>query len=312
MTTYEIVATMVTMEKRRLGKTDMDVSVLGFGGAEIGMEEVSPETVKTLLTSALDAGLNVIDTAECYGRSEELIGETVSDRRGDFYLFTKVGHPHGMESAANWSKDSILKSIERSLKRLKTDKIDIVHLHSCSESELRQGEVIDALQTAREKGQTRYIGYSGDSRAAQFAVECGAFDTLQTSINIADQEAIDLTLPLAREKNMGVIAKRPIANAAWKGGHKPIDSYHHEYYERLRKLNYEFLRHGDLENQIATALRFTLSLAGVHSAIVGTTKPERWKENARLLEAGPLSEAEVQAIRHRWDEFAPRTWIGQI
>ena len=300
------------MEKRRLGKTDMDVSVLGFGGAEIGYEKASRETVADLLNSALDAGLNVIDTAECYYGSEELIGDTVSERRNDFYLFTKCGHPHGMESGANWSKDSVLKSIERSLQRLKTDRIDIVQLHSCSESELRKGEVIDALQTAREKGHTRYIGYSGDSRAAHFAVECGAFDTLQTSINIADQEAIESTVPLAREKQMGVIAKRPIANFAWKTGHRPMDSYHHEYWERLRKLNYDFLSNFDQEKTIALALRFTLSVPGVHTAIVGTSKPERWQENSRLIEAGPLSEQEFQAIRRRWEEVAPRIWIGQI
>src|SRR6266568_2920282 len=118
-----------------------------------------------------------------------------------------------------------------------------------TESTLRKGEVIEALQTARGRGYTRYIGYSGDSRAAHFAVECGAFDTVQTSISIADQEAINLTVPLARERKMGVIAKRPIANAAWKTGHRPVDSYHHEYWERLRKLNYDFL-HGDLEKSI--------------------------------------------------------------
>jgi len=300
------------MEKRRLGKTNMDVSVLGFGGAEIGFESASLDAVEKLLKSALDAGLNVIDTGECYRGSEELIGQAVSDRREDFYLFTKCGHPHGMESSANWSQASLLQSIERSLGRLKTDRLDIVHLHSCSESELRKGEAIKALQTARERGYTRYIGYSGDSRAAHFAVECGAFDTLQTSISIADQEAIELTVPLAHEKQMGVIAKRPIANAAWKTGHKPIQGYHHEYWERLRKLNYEFLRNADLEKAIGIALRFTLTVPGVHTAIVGTKKPERWQENAQLLEAGPLSEAEFHAIRHRWEEYAPRIWIGQI
>src|SRR6266849_203624 len=302
----------MTMEKRRLGKTDMDVSVLGFGGSEIGYEKTSIETVAALLNGALDAGLNVIDTAECYYGSEELIGNAVSDRRDEFYLFTKCGHPHGMESAANWSRDSILQSIERSLQRLKTDRLDIVQLHSCSESELRKGEVIAALQTAREKGYTRYIGYSGDSRAAHYAVECGGFDTLQTSINIADQEAIDLTLPLAREKKMGVIAKRPLANTAWKTGHRPMDSYHHEYWQRLQKLNYDFLRSGDLEKTISIALRFTLSVSGIHTAIVGTKNPERWRQNAKLLEAGPLSEGEFQAIRNRWEEYAPRIWIGQI
>ena len=299
------------MEKRRLGKTDMDVSVLGFGGSEIGYEQASPETVAELLNSALDAGLNVIDTAECYHNSEELIGQAVSNRRKEFYLFTKCGHPHGFGEHADWSKESLLESIQRSLCRLKTDKIDIVQLHSSSEAELRKGEAIEALQVARDRGYVRYLGYSGDSQAARFAVESGAFDTLQASINIADQEAIDLTLPLAREKQMGVIAKRPIANAAWKTGHRPIDSYHHEYWQRLRKLNYDFL-HDDLKKSISIALRFTLSLPGVHTAIVGTKRPERWEQNAKLLEEGPLEEATFQKIRERWEECAPRTWIGQI
>ena len=289
----------------------MDASVLGFGGSEIGYEHASPETVAELLNSALDAGLNVIDTAECYHNSEELIGQAVSARRKEFYLFTKCGHPHGFGEHADWSKDSILKSIERSLDRLKTDRLDLVQLHSCSDAELRKGEAIDALQTARERGYTRYIGYSGDGHAARFAVETGAFDTLQTSINIADQEAIDLTLPLAREKQMGVIAKRPIANAAWKTGHRPIDSYHHEYWQRLRKLNYDSL-HSDLERSISIALRFTLSVPGVHTVIVGTKKPERWEQNAKLLEEGPLDEATFHKIRERWEECEPRTWIGQI
>jgi hypothetical protein len=99
------------MENRRLAKTDMDVSVLGFGGAEIGFENASPDGVEKLLKGALDAGLNVIDTGECYRDSEELIGRAVSDRREDFYLLTKCGHPHGMESSANWSQASLLESI---------------------------------------------------------------------------------------------------------------------------------------------------------------------------------------------------------
>src|SRR6266850_1876058 len=229
------------MEKRQLGKTDMQVSVLGFGGAEIGFQGATEETVERLLKGALDAGLNVIDTGECYEGSEELIGKTVANRRADYYLFTKCGHPRGVGSE-DWSPASLLESIERSLRRLRTDRLDLIQLHSCSEAVLRKGDAIAALQTAREKGYARYIGYSGDSNAARYAAECGAFDTLQTSINIADQEVIDLTLPIARQKNLGVIAKRPIANAAWKSGHKPIHSYQHEYWERLRKLNYDFVR----------------------------------------------------------------------
>ncbi len=289
----------------------MQVSVLGFGGAEIGNEESDAATVERLLGSALDAGLNVIDTAECYRASEELIGQTVGGRRDEFYLFTKCGHPHGVEGSANWSPASLLESIERSLGRLRTDRVDLVHLHSCPEAVLKKGDAIAALQTAREKGYTRYIGYSGDSHAARYAAECGAFDSLQISINLADQEAIDFVLPVARKKEMGVIAKRPIANAAWKTGHKPLNSYHQPYWDRLRKLNYPFLQSPDLAKSVALALRFTLTTPGVATAIVGTTKPERWEENARLIEAGPLSDEEYSQIREHWNDIAPRTWIGQ-
>lgn len=288
----------------------MKVSVLGFGGSEIGFEGAAPETVEKLLNSALDAGLNVIDTAECYEGSEELIGHAVSRRRTEFYLFTKCGHPRGVGSE-DWSPESLLETIERSLRRLQSDTLDLIQLHSCSEAVLKKGDAIGALQTARERGYARYIGYSGDGAAAKYAVTCGAFDTLQTSINIADQEAIDLTVPLAAERQMGVIAKRPIANAAWKAGHKPIDSYQHTYWSRLKKLDYDFIRGRDLHQSISRALRFTLSVPGVHTAIVGTKNPERWQENAELLREGVLPADQYDAIRERWDDIAPRTWVGQ-
>src|SRR5437660_52171 len=238
------------MEKRQFGNTDMQVTGLGFGGAEIGFEGATPDTVTRLLNGALDAGLNVIDTAECYPGSEELIGQTVSKRRKDFYLFTKCGHPDGYAAPDNWTPASILQSIQRSLKLLRTDRLDLIQLHSCSEEELRKGDVIAALKQARERGYARYVGYSDDSRAARYAVECGQFDTLQTSVSIADQEAIDRTLPIARQKNLGVIAKRPIANAAWRTGKKPDNAYHHTYWERLQKLQYDFLK-GDVKQAVA-------------------------------------------------------------
>jgi hypothetical protein len=296
------------MELRQLGGTDMRVSVLGFGGAEIGFEKAEPEAVARLLDGALDAGLNVIDTAECYLASEELIGRAVSRRRGDYHLFTKCGHPDA-PGVEDWRPESLLASIERSLKRLKTDCVDLVQLHSCSEAELRKGDVIAALQKAREKGFTRYVGYSGDGGAAKFAIECGAFDTLQTSISIADQEAIDLTLPLARERNVGVIVKRPIANAAWRYSSKPELAYHQTYWERLQTLDYDFLK--DPARAASVALRFTLGLPGVHTAIVGTTKPDRWRQNATLLAAGPLPKDESEAIRSRWRAVADASWTGQ-
>lgn len=297
------------MERRTFGNTGLSVSVLGFGGSEIGFRGVEPETVATLLNAALDAGLNVIDTAECYAASEELIGRAVSHRRDDYHLFTKCGHPVSMDEA-DWSPASLLSTIERSLVRLRTDHLDLVQLHSCEEEALRRGEAIEALETARDKGYTRFIGYSGDGADAVYAIECGRFDTLQTSLSIADQEPIDLTLPRARERGLGVIAKRPIANAAWIHEDLPESPYLHTYWERLGKLDYDFLKAAP-ENAFATALRFTTGTPGVHTAIVGTTRPGRYAENAALVARGPLPAETRDRIRARWREVAGGKWAGQ-
>ena len=296
------------MQRRKLGTTDIQASPLGFGGSEIGYQRASARTVAKLLSSALDAGLNVIDTAECYDDSEVLIGKALGKRRADYYLFTKCGHGAGW-ARADWRLDALVKSIERSLQRLRTDYVDLVQLHSCSLDVLKRGDAIAALERARERGWTRYIGYSGDGAAARYAIETGRFDTLQTSVSIADQEAIELTLPLASKRGMGVIATRPLANVACRYTRRP-ESYYADYWERLCVLEYPFL--STPETAVATALRFTLSVPGVHTAIVGTTKPERWEENAALLRKSTLPAREFEAIRKRWSAVAEPTWEGQI
>ncbi|HXG24974.1 MAG TPA: aldo/keto reductase [Chthonomonadales bacterium] len=297
------------MERRQLGKTDMHVAVLGLGGAEIGAADIPDENVEKLLLSALDAGLNAIDTAECYGISEERIGKFIAHRRSEFYLFTKCGHSAGFD-LPDWDPRLLQQSIDRSLQRLKTPYVDLIQLHSCSEELLRQGDVIDVLQRARDAGKTRYIGYSGDSHTALYAVVCGAFDTLQTSVNIADQEVIDLVVPAAIERGIGIIAKRPLANAAWTLTGENIHEYFRPYRERLEKLDYDFLK-DDPAGAVATALRFTLSVPGVCTAIVGTAKPGRWQENAALIAAGNLPPEQYAAIRARWKAVAGADWVGQ-
>lgn len=305
------------IEHRRFGKTDMNVAILGFGGAEIGYEGAEQATVDKLLGAALDAGLNVVDTAECYADSEEKIGAAIGQRRKDFYLFTKVGHVAANgERGSAWDKAGITASLERSLQRLKTDAVDLFQLHSCSLDELKKGECIAALEELKKAGKTRYIGYSGDSKTAQYAIESGRFDALQTSINFADQECIELTLPLALKKGMGVIAKRPIANAAWRYDALPENGYHQEYWRRLQELKYEFASgearaRTDAEGPAGIAMRFTAMQPGVHVLIVGTTKPERWKQNADLLRAGPLPKEFEAAIRAQWKAVAKPEWIGQ-
>ncbi len=300
------------MEKRTLGKTGLEVTVLGFGGAEIGFNPSQTQAdVDALLNGAIDAGLNLIDTAAAYKSSEALIGEAVAHRRKDFVLLSKCGALDGF-TRFDWTKNGILQTIQESLQNLKTDYLDVAQLHSCSADELKKGESIEALKIAQERGYTRFIGYSGDNDDALAAIELDVFDTLQTSVSVGDQTAINRNIPLAFEKGMGIIAKRPVANAVWRHTEKPANAYHHAYWERIQKLNFDFIENQSLSDSIGTALRFTLSIEGVTTAIVGTTKPGRWNENALRVQKGALPIEEFEAIRNRWSEVADASWTGEV
>ncbi len=301
----------MAIEYRVLGKTGLRVSTLGFGGSEVGYQAVAQKTVDKILNSALDAGINVIDTAECYADGETLIGKAISKRRAEVVLMTKCGHAPTGFATPDWDPAMLARSIERSLKNLRTDHVDVMQFHSPSLATLKDGRVVEVLHKARERGQARFVGCSADSDKALYAVESGAFDTLQISVSIADQEAIDRVMPKAAARGMGVIVKRPIANAAWRHGKQPPgDWYTRPYWDRLQKLDYDFLHRG-VDDAAAIALRFTLGTLGVTTAIVGTTRPERIAQNIAHAGAGPLPPAEYEAIRARWRTVAPSNWIGQ-
>jgi aryl-alcohol dehydrogenase-like predicted oxidoreductase len=314
------------MEMRAFGRTGMQVGVLGFGAGEIGSENTPYPMVDRILGEAVDAGLNVIDTAPLYSDSEEKLGRALRGRRDRFLLFTKCGRRLPRKSSwaglrlrakrkfgrwkgkadppefqsPEWHPRVLEWNIEQSLKRLKTDSIDLIQLHSCSEDTLRHGAVIEVLERARKAGKVRHIGYSGDGKAAQYAVRCGHFESLQISINIADQEALALTVPLAGQQGMGVIAKRPIANALWKIP-RPENPYYQPYWDRLQKLGYDFLQD---RRALEIVVRFPLSISGVHTMIVGTTNPAHFRQNAEFAAAGVLEEGQLEAIRTRWKNVA--------
>jgi hypothetical protein len=309
----------MAIEYRVLGKSGLRVSTLGLGGSEIGYQAVAQKTVDKILNTALDAGINLIDTAECYAESEVLVGKAIAGRRAEVVLMTKCGHAP-LKSVADrvlgyaqpdWHPAMLARSIERSLKNLRTDHVDLMQFHSPPLATLKDGRVIEVLHKARERGQARFVGCSADADEAVYAVESGAFDTLQISVSIADQEAIERVLPMAAARGMGVIVKRPIANAAWRNGKQPPgDWYTRPYWDRLQKPDYDFIRRG-VEDAVAVALRFTLGTVGVTTAIVGTTRPERIAQNIAHAGAGPLSPAEYEAIRARWRAVAPADWVGQ-
>jgi aryl-alcohol dehydrogenase-like predicted oxidoreductase len=281
----------------------MQVSTLGLGGNDLN--RCSEQESDLIIGQAVEMGFNVIDTAESYKESEERIGRALGSRREDCYIFTKCGHADNFNLPA-WSPQLLEASIERSLRRLHTEYLDVVFLHSCSLRHLQQGDVITSLQRAREAGKVRFIGYSGDREAARFAINCGAFDALELSLNIADQEAIDQLLPLALNRKMGVVAKRSIANLAWIPRYTAFPEPTRIYQQRLHKLNYDFLQRDDATD---IALRFVLSTAGIHTAIVGTTNLNHLRANASSADSGPLTQEQYEAIRARWKQM---TWWRKV
>lgn len=297
------------MRTTLFGNTGLSVTPLGIGASEIGHRGASDEVVERLIAEAIDARVNVIDTAECYVDSEEKLGRALRERRDRFHVFTKVGHEHGWSKGEDYSATAIARTIDRSLSRLRTDRVELVQLHSCGVETLRKGECIEALERAKKQGKTRFIGYSGDNEAASFAVATGRFDALQTTISIADQSGIDGWVANAAKRNMGIIAKRPIANAAWIANLAP-GAYGFEYVGRLEKLAFPLLREPP-EAGAAKALRFTLSVPGLHVAIVGTIRPGRILANAAVIAAaGSLAAHDYGAIRTRWSEAAEPSWVG--
>jgi aryl-alcohol dehydrogenase-like predicted oxidoreductase len=296
------------METRKLGDTSLIVSRLGMGLSEIGglgLDKVT--TAAELLNTALDNGINCLDTAACYGNSEELVGRAVAGRRDEFVLSTKAGHAAGDDDGPSWTARTVRDSIERSLRRLRTDHLDIVHLHSCSVAVLERGDVVQALQDAKQAGKTSYIGYSGDNAAAIWAAESGLFDTLQTSFNLVDQQARSRLFAKVEEQGMGLIAKRPIANAAW-GVEKSPSGYAAEYYRRAQAMAKEGPVPGAPGDPILLALGFVLAHKAVDTAIVGTTDPAHMQANIRLVEERlPLAEEAVQELQCRFDDLG-RNW----
>ena len=183
------------MEKRKFGNTGLAVSPLGFGGAPIGFLETERHEVTRILNTLLDGGVNLLDTAAMYAGSEDLIGEAVSHRRDEFVLVSKCGQAQEGCEAPAWSRDVVAFTVDRALRRLRTDHLDVMLLHSCGRDELEKGEALQTLLEAREAGKIRFAGYSGDNETVAFAAGLEGIAVIQTSVNIADQHNIDMLLP---------------------------------------------------------------------------------------------------------------------
>ncbi|CAN5294883.1 aldo/keto reductase [soil metagenome] len=292
------------IQTRPYGASGVHVSALGLGAGQLGHGELSEDAAAALLAGALDAGVKLIDTAPSYGLSEQRIGRHLGERRNQAVISTKLGY--GVEGIPDWTGPCITGGVEQALRILRTDRIDIAHLHSCPRAVLERGEVIDALDRAKADGKLRAIAYSGENDDLDYALACGRFDGLMASLNPFDQRVADRVLPSLG--GTGFIAKRPVANHPWRFAQQPTGDYCEPYWLRWKAMALEppeGMAWGEF------ALRFTLSLPGVASAIVGTGRLGHLQENVAWAARGALPDSVLDHWRARFRTM-DQGWDGQI
>ncbi len=301
------------MTNQPFGNTGYAVSPLGFGSAPIGYLNAEQERASAMLNLLLDRGVNLIDTGASYPGSEQLIAKAIGHRRSEFTLVSKCGGKLPDLPEKMWTPALIAKTVDRSLRNLETDHLDVMLLHSCDLKTLTDGGVVEPLVRARDAGKIRFLGYSGDNEAAVHAAGLDDIAVVETSVSMVDQANIDKVLPIARARNLGVLAKRPIANACWRDLSEQqgiYKTYAKAYTERLSQMKLTPADVG-LTDWLELALRFTLSIPGVHTALIGTQNPDNAKANLAVAEKGPLPAGAVKAIRDAFHAAdGDGTWAG--
>ena len=208
------------MQKRILGKSGYEVSAVGFGAWQIGAdwgEEVSREAANEALHAAVDAGVNFIDTADAYGggRSERILGEFIRERQEQLYVATKMGR-----ATENWNAgyEEIARAAEASCERLGVDCLDLVQLHCIPEETLRAGHAFENLEKIKQRGLIRHYGVSIETiDEGLFCISNSEAVSLQVIFNIFRQRVIADLLPIASEKQVGIIARVPLASGLLSG-----------------------------------------------------------------------------------------------
>ncbi len=297
------VVQVVPMEQRALGSTGLLVSALGLGAGRIGGGEIAQ--VDRLVSAALDLGVTLIDTARSYGDSEELLGRVLLGRRERAVLSTKVGY--GVEDVPDWTGDCIARGVDAALQRLRTDRIDVVHLHSCPRETLERAAVVEALQAAVQAGKVRVAAYSGEGDALLWAIRSGAFGAVQCSVSVVDQGVLNGALPEAASRGLGVLAKRPLGNAPWRFSAQPAEDDVAEAWRRFVALE---LRAGVLPWESLFA-RFAAFSPGVSSILLGTSSVEHLRAAASAVEEGPLDATLADGLRRDFARVG-LSWSGRI
>jgi len=306
------------MNYRTLGRTEFSVSEIGFGAWAIGGNQFGNSYGTTKdneslqsLQKAIDLGCNIIDTADVYGHghSEELLGEALTGIRQKVYIATKVGGDfyHG-PTRPNFDADYIHFALEQSLKRLKTDYIDLYQLHNPPLHLIQEGSIFEILFKLKSEGLIRAVGLSifepseGVEAIRNDCVEC-----IQVVYNIFNRQAAKELIPLAREYNIGLIAREPLHNGILTGkfdGDEIFEEgdirsrWSQKYFEHLVNFTSNLKNVINTEDRTLaqTALQFVLSQSSISTVIPGMKTGDQVEENLRTVNQKPLTEEEQKQI----------------
>ena len=292
------------MNYRRLGKTELNVSVVGVGTWQFGGDwgkDYNQAEVDAILSTAKDVGINLIDTAECYGphhMSETFIGDYLSrNRREDWVIASKFGHHWESRWEQAWSVDQIRVQLEESLRALKTDYIDLYQFHSGSDEDFNNDDLWTMLDKQVQAGKIRNLGISIGSNdnlyQTQKATEVGA-KAIQVVYNRIDRVPEERVFPSCEEQDLGVLARVPLASGFLSCKYKPgavfsdnvrkgrnrddID----EKLQLVEKIKQEEVPEG--VDMASWALAWCLKNPVVTTVIPGCKSPEQVIANAKAAE----------------------------
>lgn len=293
------------MMKRPLGNTGLEVPPLSLGAGRLGDLSVAEHDVEAVVDRALSLGVVLFDAARGYGAAEERLGRLLGGRRDRVLLSTKVGY--GIPGHEDWTASCVTAGIDAALQRLRTDRLDIVHLHSCGLDVLRRGDVVDALLRGVDAGKVRVAAYSGEGEALDWAIASGHFGAIQCSVSVLDQANLRHTIGEAARRGLGVLAKRPLGNAPWRFETRPTSGDIALYWDRFQAMGLD----PRTQTLFDDFIRFTAHAPGVSSALVGTASAQHLAAAAKAVEHGPL---DPSAHRRFTDAFsrAGAGWTGQI
>jgi aryl-alcohol dehydrogenase-like predicted oxidoreductase len=290
------------MEYSSLGRTGLLVSKLALGTAAFGLENYGIHEPRErsllwedeaigLVRAAVEKGINFFDTARGYGESESVLGKGLSDC-ASCSIATKVGISAATKGPAAL-KQTVMDSIETSLKALRRDVLDIVQVHNATQDILERGEILDILERAREVGKLKFVGASvyGEP-AALAAIRSGRVDVLQIALNLLDQRMLATVLPEARKSNVGVVARSAFLKGALTDRAKLLPDGLRSLAEASDRMREALGETWELLPR--TALRFCLSVPGVHSVLVGLRSLSELAAAIAAEDAGPLDSAVVR------------------